>query len=64
LREILGQGAEYFDPNNLDNMTEVLSEVLRNPKRLEDLANLGLARAKHFSWQQAAVETRKIYETI
>ncbi len=62
LREIMGQGAEYFDPNNLDNMTEVLQNLLTNPIRLEELANLALSRSKHFSWQQAAAETIKVYE--
>ncbi len=62
LREIMGQGAEYFDPNNLENMTEVLQNLLTNPIRLEELANLALSRSKHFSWKQAAVETIKVYE--
>ncbi len=62
LREIMGQGAEYFDPNNLENMTEVLYNLLTNPKRLEDLANLALSRSKHFSWKQAGAETVKVYE--
>lgn len=64
LREIMGQGAAYFDPNNLENMVEVLSELLQNDQRLEELANLGLGRAKHFSWKQAAEETIRIYQTV
>jgi len=62
LREIMGQGAEYFDPNNLENMTDVLLELLKSPKRLEELANLALSRSKFFSWQQAAAETVMAYE--
>ncbi len=64
LREIMGQGAEYFDPNNLDNMTDVIRGLLDNPKRLEELANLALGRSKHFSWKQAAVDTMEIYKTV
>jgi len=62
LREIMGQGAVYFDPNNLDNMVDVLSEILSSPKHLEDMANLSLSRSKHFSWKQAATETVMVYE--
>jgi glycosyltransferase involved in cell wall biosynthesis len=63
LREVLGQGAEFFDPENLDNMHDVIKATLENPRRLEELANLALARSKHFSWKQAAEETIKIYES-
>ena len=61
LREVLGQGAEYFDPENLDNMAEVLQNVLTKKERLEELANLSLSRSKHFSWKQAASETINVY---
>ncbi len=62
LREVAGQGAEYFDPNNLDNMTDVIRGLLDNPIKLEELANLALARSKHFSWNKAAKETMEIYK--
>ncbi|MBX4187443.1 MAG: glycosyltransferase, partial [Candidatus Doudnabacteria bacterium] len=61
LREVAGQAAEYFDPNNLQNMIEVISNLLNRPERLEELANLALARSKHFSWQKAAKETLEAY---
>jgi glycosyltransferase involved in cell wall biosynthesis len=64
LREVMGQAAEYFDPANIDNMTDVIRGVLSNPKRSEELANLALARTKHFSWKSAAEETIKVYESI
>jgi glycosyltransferase involved in cell wall biosynthesis len=63
LREIMGQGAEYFDPENLDNMAEVLENLWHNDRRLEELANSGLSRSKHFSWSRAAEETIKLYES-
>lgn len=64
LREVMGQGAEFFDPENEDNMYDVLSGIVDNPKRLEDLANGALSRSKHFSWKQAAEETIKAYESV
>jgi glycosyltransferase involved in cell wall biosynthesis len=62
LREVMGQAAEYFDPNNLDNMTDVISQILEKPTRLEELANLGLRRVTHFSWKKAAEETINVYQ--
>ncbi|OGE82178.1 MAG: hypothetical protein A3B10_02200 [Candidatus Doudnabacteria bacterium RIFCSPLOWO2_01_FULL_44_21] len=64
LREILGSGAEYFDPNNLRNIVDVLSGLLGNSKRLEELANLALSRSKHFSWKEAAAQTIKAYQSV
>jgi glycosyltransferase involved in cell wall biosynthesis len=42
-------------------MTEVLHNLLNNPKRLQDLSNLALTRSKHFSWEKAAKETIEVY---
>lgn len=61
LREIMGNGAEYFDPKNIENIADVISGILANPHRSEELANLGLSRTKHFSWKKAAEETIKLY---
>ncbi len=61
LREIMGSAAEYFDPENVDNISEVISNLLNNPVRLEELANLGLSRTKHFSWTVAARKVLEIY---
>jgi glycosyltransferase involved in cell wall biosynthesis len=63
LREVMGQGAEYFDPNNEENMYDVLSWLINNPRRREELANAGLSRSKHYSWKKAAEETIKAYES-
>ncbi len=63
LREVMGQGAEFFDPNNEENMYDVLSFICDNPKRQEDLANGGLSRSKHFSWKKAGEETLRVYES-
>jgi glycosyltransferase involved in cell wall biosynthesis len=64
LREIMGQGAEYFDPNNIENMTDVLFSLLKDEKRLEELANLALSRSKHFSWKKAGEETINFYQSL
>lgn len=63
LREVMGHGAEYFDPQNEDNMFDVIKGLVVNEKRLEELANGALSRSKHYSWKQAAEETIKVYES-
>jgi glycosyltransferase involved in cell wall biosynthesis len=63
LREILGQAAEYFDPNNIENMADVMINILHNEKHGEELANLGLKRATHFEWKKAGQQTVNLYNT-
>ena len=62
LREVLGQAAEYFDPQNIDNMKDVMMRILHSESRGEELANLALKRASVFSWSKAAEGTIKVYE--
>ncbi|OGE81175.1 MAG: hypothetical protein A3H72_01930 [Candidatus Doudnabacteria bacterium RIFCSPLOWO2_02_FULL_48_8] len=64
LREVMEQGAEYFDPNNADNMADVIRDILSDGKKREELANLALSRIRHFSWKKAAEDTIKIYENV
>ncbi len=63
LREVMGQGAEFFDPENDDNIHDVLASTITNDQKLEDLANSALSRSKHFNWKQAGQETIKAYES-
>ena len=64
LREIMGSAAEYFDPHNLENATDVISGLLNNPTRMEDLANAGLRRIRNYSWEKAGEETIQLYENV
>ncbi|MBX4205236.1 MAG: glycosyltransferase family 4 protein [Candidatus Doudnabacteria bacterium] len=64
LREVMGQGAEYFDPHNVGNMADVIQSILKRPERGEELANLGLKRASLFSWTKSAQETLTVYSKV
>lgn len=64
LPEILGPDGLYFDPLNVDAMSDVIYNVLQNQQLRENLARRGLARSSQFSWRQAAVETLKVYERV
>jgi glycosyltransferase involved in cell wall biosynthesis len=62
LPEVGGRSVAYFDPDK--DMLEVLSNLLASPEKRKQLAKSGLARAKQFSWELAAIETRKVYEKV
>lgn len=52
----------YFNPYDVDNMTEVLRMVLEDEALRAHMASQGPIRAGRFSWQRAARETLDVYE--
>jgi glycosyltransferase involved in cell wall biosynthesis len=65
LKEVGGEAASYFDPNDLDQFIKNLTAVLQNGTLQDKLSKKGSERAKLFSWQEVTNETIKVYqETI
>src|SRR3989344_923067 len=62
LKEIGGQAVIYFDPENLDQLTRLLGEILESRSLQTKLSKLGLQRVKNFSWSQSVNQTIKVYE--
>lgn len=60
--EVYGDGADYFDPNNTQELAEKLARVLDDTTWRKHLSEAGLARAKQFSWRRMAEETLAIYQ--
>ncbi len=63
LREILGDAAVFFPPNDASHLTSVLSDLLVQPKKRTELIQKGFAQIKHYSWQKMANSIQTIYET-
>lgn len=59
--EILRDAAVYFNPNDMESLNDIL--VQANNKLFENKIELGLKRAKEFSWEKAAKETLHLYES-
>jgi len=45
-------------------MYDVCQTVLSDPERRRRMQIMGVKRARQFSWQKMAEETRKIYEEV
>jgi glycosyltransferase involved in cell wall biosynthesis len=54
----------YFNPYDVDNMTDVLASVLENDQLRADMAAAGPERASRFSWERAARETFNVYRSV
>lgn len=64
LREILGEGAVYFDPRDEKQMAQVINVVLRDSHLAAKLIDRGRENARRFNWQDTARKTLEIYEKV
>lgn len=62
LPELGADVPRYFNPYDVDNMTDVLRTVLEDEALRAHMAAQGPVRAGRFSWQRAARETLDVYE--
>ena len=61
-REVGGEAALYFDPNDLDSIAHAITRVATEPELLAQLAADGHERVTLFSWEKVAVETLASFE--
>ncbi len=62
LPEVVGDAGITISPDNIDDLTDNMYEVLTNDGLNEDMINKGLKRAKLFNWDKSAHETLKVYK--
>jgi glycosyltransferase involved in cell wall biosynthesis len=63
-REICGDAALYFDPDDAPALAEHLSQVLASAPLRDRLRTAGLARARHFSWDRTARDMIEIFAEV
>ncbi|OGE79232.1 MAG: hypothetical protein A2751_04550 [Candidatus Doudnabacteria bacterium RIFCSPHIGHO2_01_FULL_46_14] len=61
LKEVLADGAVYFDPRSADDMAAKIFEIWNDPAAAQSLASTGAANASRFDWQKCARETLALY---
>lgn len=64
LPEVYGEAAHYFDPENIDEMAEKISEVLDNEKLRADLIKKGHSQTNKYSWRRMAEQTLEVYTSV
>ena len=62
LPEVLGEGALYFDPENIEQMSDILYTILTDENIRSDLKIQAKDNLKRFSWSKLAFLTKNIYE--
>ena len=64
LPEVVGEAGLLVDPDSPEEIAEMLDRALNDATLREGLREAGLRRAKAFSWERVARETRAIYESL
>jgi glycosyltransferase involved in cell wall biosynthesis len=64
LPEVVAGAGVLVDPYNVDQIADVIMFTLQSGELRQQLAHLGLQRAKEFSWDYSANQMLKIYQQI
>jgi glycosyltransferase involved in cell wall biosynthesis len=64
LPEVGGSKLKYFNPNQIDSITNVLEQVLNSQEKMSELIQYGFKRSKEFSWSKCASETIYAYNSL
>ncbi len=62
--EILGDTADYFNPDDPDEMMETIAHLLRDEEHRQAKINLGLIRAADFTWEKCGHNTLNVYREV
>ena len=61
LREVAGDGALFFPPNDAHAMAKLIETILSDQSRWKMVSDAALLNSKNFSWTRAAEETAGIF---
>lgn len=64
LPEVIGDAGIMVDPEDVEGLAGAIESVLSDQGLRDEMRRKGLARAKQFSWEQAARETLKVYKDV
>jgi glycosyltransferase involved in cell wall biosynthesis len=64
LQEIGGNGIEYFNPHDIDDISFKLDKILSSGEILNNQIKYGLNRSQKFSWEKCASETIQFYKDV
>ncbi len=64
LPEVYGEAAFYFNPLDVQDMTEKIKKAVSDKELQEDLIKEGFKKVRQYSWQKMAKETITVYQSI
>lgn len=64
LPEVAGDAGVLVNPCDEDAWREAMRELLEDEKKRKEMTEKGIARARLFSWEKCAHQTRSVYEKV
>ena len=64
LTEVGGDAAHYFTPTDINEVSQLLSELLNSSQLRQQQGEKGLIHAQAFSWSKAASEYAEVYRSL
>jgi len=64
LPEVVGDAGILADPNDTEQIAEVLLQVIKHPALRAELAQKGVKRAALFSWSKTARQTLEVLQSV
>lgn len=64
LHEVYNDAVLYFDPHDVNRITELIQELLQKPKRRREMIKKGKERVKLYSWRKMAQQTLEVYKGV
>ena len=62
--EVIGDAAEFFNPNDIDSIKVAIELVVFSEERKQDLISKGNQRVAQFSWSTCAEKTLSVYKAL
>jgi glycosyltransferase involved in cell wall biosynthesis len=62
--EVVGSAGEYFDPYEIESISQAIERVVFSSERQSELIEKGKERINVFSWDKCAYETSSIYRQL
>jgi glycosyltransferase involved in cell wall biosynthesis len=64
LSEVLGSAALFFNPLDVDEMSTVMEQILIDDQARQNLRELGLVRARTYTWTKSAASALHLFERV
>ena len=62
--EVIGDAAEFFNPNDIDSIKAAIEQVVFSEERKQDLIRKGNQRVTQFTWSMCADKTLSVYQAL
>jgi glycosyltransferase involved in cell wall biosynthesis len=64
LPEVAGEAAILVNPEDVETLSRAIAVVLEDREQRERMKVLGFARARAFTWRDAAAQTHALYRRL